>query len=297
MTIFQKALSTEQVQFLISGNRDTISGFIVNAADVVAARTPEDLFAVHGLGFPGSPWDPAAGFVHVLRFHDPLPLYVHKAMAPEFVDRPPFTGTGFASWSGGVVPLYFLDESAIPAGAELWRVTAGGREDLVAVYMHAAYGWALVQTPPEGTPQPGRSIPSHIVGWNAVWRGHRFRADLVGEKAVLAAPTQPPAEFGPFRQMPRGCWSLEVPAAEVEDSFELLATCTWRGEPFRITDVAQGQDGQMYRVFYTGHNADRAEALGLNKADAGVYWAVVPAEETQEKRVVENHMPSNFFGI
>ena len=45
-----------------------------------------------------------SGYVDVLRFQVPLSVYVHTAAGPEFVDRPPVTGTGFADWSGGVVP-------------------------------------------------------------------------------------------------------------------------------------------------------------------------------------------------
>lgn len=292
MTVLQKALSPEQVKLLVEGNRETVSGFAVKEADARAALTPADLFAVHGLGFPGSPWDPAAETVHLLRFEAPLSIYIHDAMAPEFVDRPPFTGTGFAHWSKGVVPLYFLDECALTPRAEVWRVKAGAPKECVAVYWGVADGWMVVTDDPSGPGQPGRHIPSHLLGWNAVWRGQRFRADLEEDNAVLAAPTRPPAEFGSFRQSPKGCWSSTVPFAEVEDFFELLATCTWRGEPFRITDVAQGQDGRMVRLFYTGHNADRAEALGLYKGDAGVYWTVVPEEEVTDHQMIENRVPS-----
>jgi len=116
VTYLQKALSPGQVEFLAGGNRDTGSGFVVKGGDAVNARTPEDLFAVHGLDFPGSPWDRRAGYVDVLRFQVPLSVYVHTAAGPEFVDRPPVTGTGFADWSGGVVPVYFLDECAVPTG-------------------------------------------------------------------------------------------------------------------------------------------------------------------------------------
>ena len=79
MAFLQKALSPAQVEFLVGGNGDTVSGFVVNAGDAVNARTPEDLFEVHGLDFPGSPWDRSAGYVDVLRFRVPLSVYVHDA--------------------------------------------------------------------------------------------------------------------------------------------------------------------------------------------------------------------------
>ncbi|MDF2497993.1 MAG: hypothetical protein K0Q86_1625 [Arthrobacter koreensis] len=293
MTFLQKALSPAQVEFLVGGNRDTVSGFVVNAGDAVNARTPEDLFAVHCLDFPGSPWDRGAGYVDVLRFQVPLSVYVHDAADPEFVDRPPFTGTGFAAWSGGVVPSYFLDECAIPPGAELWRIRAGQPEELIAVYFEVATGWGVSDA--SGISRPGTHTPSHIMGWSAVWQGQVFRADLVNEgRSVEVAATSDPGVEG-FERTPKGVWRRTVGLGEIQDFYELLATCSWQGEPFRITDVAQGEDGQVYRLFYTGHNADRAEALGLNKADAGVYWTVVPESQVQDVQVVQNRLPSLAF--
>jgi len=40
MTFFQKAFSPAQVEFIVGGNRDTVSGFGVDAGDAVNARTP-----------------------------------------------------------------------------------------------------------------------------------------------------------------------------------------------------------------------------------------------------------------
>ncbi len=290
--IFQKALSPAHVALLVEGNYDTVSGYVLNAADVAGVQNPTELFQAHGLGFPGSPWDSGADFLDVLRFGEPPVVYIHTPVAPGFVDRPPFTGTGFTSWDGGgVAPLYFLDEVRIPAGAELWRIRVGRPEQLLAVYRDVAAGWAVVEGADLG--EPRENVPEVILGWVGVWDGYRFSADLVKEDTVvvLAAASEPPVEVAGFTRTGRGCWRREVPVGEMDDLFELNATCCWREQPFRITGVEQGEDGQRhFRLFYTGHNADVAESLGLNKSDAGVYWTVVPESETAGLELIQNHL-------
>lgn len=289
--IFQKALSPAQVSMLVEGNRDTVSGFVLNASDVRGAMTPAALFQAHGLGFPGSPW---AGvqpeYLDVLRFSEPPAIYLHAPVTPEFVDRPPFTGTGFTTWNGdGVAPLYFLDEARIPAGAELWRIRTDHPEELLAVYRDVAAGWAVVEGAPLDAPR--ENFPEIIMGWVAVWDGYRFSADPVKDNTavVLAAPSEPPAGVTGFTRTGRGCWRREVAVGELDDLFELNATCRWQGQPFRITAVGESGDGQrLFRLFYAGHNADTAESLRLNKADAGVYWTVVPETEATDVELVQN---------
>lgn len=288
--ILQKALSPAHVKLLVESNGDTISGFVVPAGAVLEARTPDALYQAHGLGFPGTPFDPKAEFLDVLRFQSPLSLHVHTASAPEFVDRPPFTGTGFAAWDDGVVPLYFLDEVRVPAGAELWRVRAGQEEQLIAVYLDVARGWWV----PDGSdlPQPAERQTAGIIGGFGVLRGHRFPADLIRDNAVavLSSSEKPPAEFGDWEPSRRGCWMIAVPVEQLEDFFEVDATCRWKGQPFRITASTRDQDGNRhFRVFYMGHNSDIAESLGLNKGDAGVYWSVLPESELTDIQVVQNY--------
>ncbi|PPB49527.1 hypothetical protein C4K88_07540 [Arthrobacter pityocampae] len=289
--IFQKALSPAHTRFLVEGNQDTVAGYVVGAGEV-AKLSAAQLFEAHGLGFPGSPFDPAAEFVDVLRFADPLPVYVTTPVAPEFVDHPPFKGHGFTAWEGGFAPLYFLDECRIPVESELWRVHADAREELVAVYRDVARGWTVLPT--SGFAQPAARVPEVVMGWVAVWNGVRFSADVLvgGAEVMLAASTAPPAGVTGFRQTGRGCWGRIVPIGEVDEVFELLARCRFEGQPFRITAVAE-QDGQrVFRLSYTGHDSGVAEGLGLNKADAGVYWTVVPETAVTDVEFVQN-IPQN----
>lgn len=288
--ILQKALSPAHVKMLVEKNGDTIAGFVVPAGAVLDAKTPQALYQAHGLGFPGTPFAPDADFLDVLRFQSPLSIHLHTANAPEFVDRPPFTGTGFFAWDGGVAPLYFLDEVRIPAGAELWRVRDGHEDELIAVYLDVARGWWVPET--SSIPQPVERQTPGIIGGFGVLRGHRFAADLIQENsvAVLASPEEPPKEFGEWEKSRRGGWMLAVPVSELDDFFEIDATCRWQGHPFRISASTRDKDNnRLFKVFYLGHNADIAESLGLNKGDAGVYWDVLPESKLTDIQVVQNY--------
>jgi hypothetical protein len=286
----QKAVSPGQLLEYAANASDRVAGFVLRAADAAAAKTPEMLYQAHGLGFAGSPWRPDAEFIDVLRFPVPLKNYLHDAMAPGVVDRPPFTGTGFAHWAGGQAPLFLLDEVRLPAGSELWRVDAAGAEELLAVYADVGYGWTVVV---EGLGDGARPVPpSFLVGWRATWRGIEFSADLLdeGRKVVLASAGEPPAGYDGFVRTARGVWRTEVPMAEISDVYELYVSCLYQGLEFRVMDVAADAGDRVFRLSYVGHDADFAEGIGLNKADAGVYWTLAREADVQDLKVVQNRL-------
>lgn len=288
--ILQKAVNEYQAKELVEGNKDRVSGFALNAVDVTQLKDPSLLFQAHGLGFAGSPWQEDAPYLDVLRFTSPPNVYIHAPTAPDFVDRAPYNGTGFAAWEGGSAPLYFLDEVRLPPGSELWRIHRGGREELVAVYSDVASGWAAM--PGSGFGSPQQSAPASVLGWTAIWNGYRLSADLVDDSAsvVLAAAGEPPADVDGFEKTARGVWRKKVPVSEVSDVFELFGRVSYRGAPFRLVDVAQDAGRRLFRLFYTGHNADQAEEMGLTKSDAGVYWTVVDESTVENVEFLQNRM-------
>jgi len=292
MDYLQKAVGPGQLAEYLANASDRIAGFVLRAADVAGAGTPGLLYQAHGLGFAGSPWRPDEPFIDVLRFPVPLKNYLHDAMAPDVVDRPPFTGTGFAHWEGGQAPLFFLDEVRLPAGSELWRVHASGAEELLAVYTDVGYGWTVIA---EGLGDVARPVPpSFLMGWRAIWREVEFSADLLdgGRKVVLASAEEPPAGYDGFVRTPRLVWRAEVLVAEVTDVYELYASCLYQGLEFRVTDVAADADGRVFRLSYVGHDADFAEGIGLNKADAGVYWTLAREADVRDLKFVQNRLAS-----
>jgi len=286
----QKAVSSGQLQEYAANASDRVAGFVLRATDVAGAKTPGMLYQAHGLGFAGSPWQPDAPFVDVLRFPVPLKNYLHDAVAPGVIDRPPFTGTGFAHWDSGQAPLFFLDEVRLPAGSELWRVHSAGPEELLAVYPDVGHGWTAVA---EGLGDASRPVPpSFLVGWRATWRDVEFSADLVDarRRVVLASPGEPPAGYDGFVRTARGVWRAEVPVAEISDMYELNVSCRYQGLDFRVVDVADDEGGRIFRLSYTGHDADFAEGIGLDKADAGVYWTVAREADVQDLQFVQNRL-------
>ncbi|NYI66816.1 hypothetical protein BJY26_001122 [Spelaeicoccus albus] len=68
----------------------------------------------------------------------------------------------------------------------------------------------------------------------------------------------------------------------------MLVTCSWQGQPFRVVRSTEEQGREIFRLFYRGHNADAAEALGLWKNDAGVYSYAVPRNDVSDLKVVHN---------
>ncbi len=300
VTILQKAVHAFDLEQFLGRSADLLAGFAVPAAQV-AGLAPAQLHMVHGLGFAGSPFPAEPEYVDVLRFPAPAREFCHDAVAPEVRDHPPFTGTGFASWDGGVpVPLYYLDPVRVPAGSELWRITGQGAETLLGVYPDAASGWVPVEW--RGPVAADKLAPQDVLGTVAVWDFNPYIADIVedGGAVVLCAferpddeePEEGDLEADEFREpwgrTARGLWRKKVDIGEVTDVFEGVWTGSFRGLGFRITGLGRDEQGQdIFKLHYLGHDAAAAEAAGLNKSDAGVYWASAARAEVAEVREVQ----------
>lgn len=298
-TIMQKAVLPNEVEAYLRSGADQVAGYVLRAADVAAARTPAQLFEAHGLGFPDSPFSPDMLSIHVLRFPATPQLRFEDAIGGTdnataaltrgpFIDRPPFTGVGFSSWSGGTAPLYWLVRSRIPAGAELVRFSIDGSSAVVARYEDVATGWVSGPGLPPLAPAPVPPVPSPYIGLMAGFEGKRYSADLLqdGARVVLSSPVDPPASPG-FVQTPLGRWRREVPLADLAELFELSMTGWINGLHMRVVASMQHEGQPALWVTYIGHNADLAEGLGLRKMDAGVYDAMIPADALTDVQTVQ----------
>src|SRR5690606_23501442 len=139
-----------------------------------------------------------------LRFEDAIGGVDNASQARTggpFIDRPPFSGLGFVPVEGHLVPLYWLVHSRVPAGSELVRVHADGRQQLLARYLDVAQGWESVSAPVG----PPRAPISRFVGPMAQWRGAYLSADPLGEELVVLAADAAPEGLG-FAQTPSGRW-------------------------------------------------------------------------------------------
>jgi hypothetical protein len=220
VTVMQKAVTPAMSQGYLRGGYDRVAGFVVRAADAAFATTPATLFEVHGLGFPGSPFTPDAPHVDVLRFPATPQLRFEDAVGGTdqesrqrtggpFVDRPPFTGLGFAAVRGAIVPVYWLVHSRVPAGTELVRVAADGSQTLLARYADVGHGWVSDVVAIGHAPTPH---VSRYVGALAQWQGAYLSADVLDDVVVVATDIEPPAHTR-MERTAAGRWRRASPAA------------------------------------------------------------------------------------
>lgn len=144
-TMMQKAVAPAQVGYYLDRGYDRASGFVHRADEVAHLRTPAKLHAALGLGYANSPFAPDATEVYVLRWPAYRPsLYripyggqteaAMRAMEGWVIERPPFRGNGFAPGdSSDVIAEFKVDSVRLPHGAQLWRMTADGTEELIAL--------------------------------------------------------------------------------------------------------------------------------------------------------------------
>jgi hypothetical protein len=309
--MLQRVLTPAMTEGYLAHGLDQVRGYVLAAADVVGAQTPEQLFRVHGLGFPGSPFDPNQESLDLLLF--PATPFTHLVpavgrtpasagsmdRAGAFIDHPPFTGTGFAPAGGNTpeqlpVPVWWVDAARLPAGSEIWRVRRDGDRTLLGVFENVAQGWvsptAFTPAGPAGSASTSfaserasslaaTDVPaSDVLGIFGTWSGARCLVDLVGDGyAVIASYVDIPGAG--LEPGPRGLFWRQVPAGQVQDVHEIRVTCTWRDAPFLLTSREQQSGGELAHLMYLGRDAVAAEALQLTKTDAGVYEATVPMNQ------------------
>ena len=259
MILMQKAVTPDLSAAHLTQGYDRIGGYVVRAADVAFATTPSQLYEVHGLGYPGSPFHRWDAHIDVLRFWSAPQL--------QYRDVP-----------GYIVPLWWLRHSRIPPDAELVRVYRDGSSEALARYGDIGTGWTPAG---RGMARPPMASLSRCVGPVAKWHGAYLEADVVddGHTVVLALANPPLAETG-FEQAPSGRWFRHVPREAVTELFELDLTARWNGLAVRVVD--QWQDAQRYvvaRVSHLGDDLERAERLGLVRVEAGLYETDVYAAE------------------
>ena len=257
MILMQKAITPDVSNAHLTLGHDRVAGYVVRAADVAFATTPTQLFEVHGLGYPGSPFRRDDPYIDVLRFWSAPQL--------QYRDVP-----------GYIVPLWWLRHSRIPPDAQLVRVFADGSSQVLARYADVGRGWTLA----DGSCPPAAPL-SRCVGPVAKWHGAYLEADLVNDDrdVVLALANPPLAESG-FSHSPAGRWYRTVPRETVSELFVLDLTARWNGLAVRVVD--QWQDTQRYvvaRIAHLGDDLQRAERLRLHRIEAGVYETVVYAAE------------------
>lgn len=153
----QKVIAPKQLPWYLERNYDRVFGFVHREQEVAHLRTPAQLVAALGLRYEGSPFDPEADEIYVIRWAAYRPgLYripyggrteaAMQAMQGWVIERAPFRGNGFApADSEDVIAEFKVDSVRLPHGAQLWRLPANGTSELVAVLDADGPSWRKVE--------------------------------------------------------------------------------------------------------------------------------------------------------
>jgi hypothetical protein len=245
---------------------DRVGGFVIDVADANALPTPEALLAAYQLGGDWGEW------VDVVRFAVPACAQVTR---PAVVERPwPSYHSGFLAPVGEtIVPVWSLSLTRYSPGAELWRIHADGRQEMMLWYAGAARGWVGAR---------GWRPASRFVGPRATWNGGEYAADVSGDSVELTS-FQEQADPAWTQHRPQ-TWSRRVPVAECEIS-ELIFGATVDGVAVRILDVNDG----TAEVLLVGDDPADAQRIGADLIDPGVLVnPAVPIASLEEGQLVAN---------
>ncbi|KGM13534.1 hypothetical protein [Cellulomonas bogoriensis] len=262
MIVLQKLLTPALSARVREEGLSDVGGPVVDAADAAPLRTPDALIKAYGLGAEHMGEDPQ--WVDVVRFPLLPTMRVGKASTP---DAPwPAFATGFLH-ATDLTPVWLLQRTRYPRGAELWRLHADGREEVLTAYHGAARGWV-------GAHQ--WAPPTHLTGTRVTWSGVELPADLVDpagdvlELVVLSEDVPQGFEQVRPRVSVRGAHR-----AECEQVFERVVTCTWKGNPARV--IRSG--GGTARLLLDTCLPDVARTVDAQEVEPGVYEVDAPVDQ------------------
>jgi hypothetical protein len=143
--IMQKPIAPSQVDYYLDRGYDRASGFVHRATEIAHLDTPAKIYSTLGLAYSGTPFEPDADDIFVLRWAAHRPdLYripyggqheaAMRAMQGWMIERSPFRGNGFAPADNGeVIAEFKVDSVRLPHAAQMWRLTAAGTKTLIAM--------------------------------------------------------------------------------------------------------------------------------------------------------------------
>nr|WP_244994331.1 SseB family protein [Actinomadura coerulea] len=152
--IMQKVVPHSHVSWYLEQGYDRVGGFVHSTNDVAELQTPAQLYEALGLLFSDSSFSPDDEGVYVIRWPAYCPdLYRvpfggrdEEEMAawgePGWViERPPFTGSGFAPGSAGSIREYKVTSVRLPYGAEMYYIGRDRSERFIAMYDPDRLAW------------------------------------------------------------------------------------------------------------------------------------------------------------
>jgi hypothetical protein len=153
----QKVVAPSQIGWYLDRGYDRVCGFVHREQEVAHLCAPATLVGALGLRYDGSPFDPDAPEIYLIRWLADRPtLYripyggrteaAMAAMEGWVIERAPFRGNGFApAESDEVIAEFKVDSVRLPHGAQLWRLRADGGSQLVALLDADGPTWRKVE--------------------------------------------------------------------------------------------------------------------------------------------------------
>lgn len=152
--IMQKVVPHSHVSWYLEQGYDRVGGFVHSTNDVAELQTPAQLYEALGLLFSDSSFAPDDEGVYVIRW----PAYCPDLYRVPFggrdeeemaawgesgwvVERPPFTGSGFAPGSAGSIREYKVTSVRLPYGAEMYYIGRDRSERFIAMYDPDRLAW------------------------------------------------------------------------------------------------------------------------------------------------------------
>lgn len=150
-TMMQKVIYPDHVDKYMSGEYDSIRGYVTRAEDVADLRDSYQLYEGLRLDYDGNPFNQGRDPVYAIRFqtndvdllHSPYGATSQEAglrlTGQPTVGGRPFTGTGFTASQVHAVPEFrAAGPLEIIGGAELVRFSPNGTEKVIAVYQRGS---------------------------------------------------------------------------------------------------------------------------------------------------------------
>lgn len=261
--VLQKLLPPAVTRLIADEGHALVRGAVVRAVDATALTTPAALWAAHGWQAEGE-----IEYADVLRFVAP-PL--------TSLEAPAAYPTGFLQ-GDAVVPVWWLEPTRVPTGAELWRVSADGEQRLASAYAGPALGWRGAR---------GYTPPVELVGPRAVFEGREYPAGFMPDPSRIELVALGDAPLADAEEVRPGVRRRIVAVSACERVFELRLTCVWRGVPWRILQSA----GDRVLLSLLGDRTPD-DLSGMAVLEPGAYEAVAPlAEITEQMGTTLEHTP------
>lgn len=250
-----------------------LGGPVTRLVDARELSTPGDLLAAYGLDGPAV-FGEDPDFVDVLRF-EVQPLM--RLRAPGGEERPwPTYPMGFLTASPAVVPVWVLERTRVPRGAEMWRIHRSGDEERVTVFDGVARGWRGAA---------GITPITQLVGPRAAVGGREFVADFMdasGERVELVwFGDDVPEGFEPVGP---GASARVVASAECEQVHEVILSASWRGVEARVLQPAANEA----LLLLDQPTVEQIESTGAREVEPGYFEVVAPKGELVDGGGVSN---------